>query len=118
MLTTPWSVEFPWELHPDYGFYEFACHEGNTAVRNYIETSRFERANPPPPALPAAVVAVAAAVPEPVHLLVAAVAAVVALPLPTAISSFQIPLPAYKGGESSCPPSRRFSPGSKTQNAF
>jgi hypothetical protein len=46
VLTRPWSVEFPWELHPDYGFYEFACHEGNTAVRNYIETSRFERANP------------------------------------------------------------------------
>jgi hypothetical protein len=46
VLTTPWSVEFPWELHPDYGFYEFACHEGNTAVRNYIETSRYEHANP------------------------------------------------------------------------
>jgi len=43
-------VEFPWELHPDYGFYEYACHEGNTAVRNYIETSRFERANPIAPA--------------------------------------------------------------------
>jgi hypothetical protein len=50
VLTRPWSVEFPWELHPDYGFYEFACHEGNTAVRNYIETSRFERANPIAPA--------------------------------------------------------------------
>jgi hypothetical protein len=24
--------------------YEYACHEGNTAVRFYIETSRFERA--------------------------------------------------------------------------
>jgi hypothetical protein len=47
---SPFAVEFPWELHPDYGFYEFACHEGNTAVRNYIETSRFERANPAPPA--------------------------------------------------------------------
>ena len=46
VLTRSWSVEFPWELHPDYGFYEFACHEGNTAVRNYIETSRFEHANP------------------------------------------------------------------------
>jgi hypothetical protein len=47
---SPFSVEFPWELHPDYGFYEFACHEGNTAVRNYIETSRFELARPAPPA--------------------------------------------------------------------
>jgi len=24
--------------------YEYACHESNTAIRNYIETSRFERA--------------------------------------------------------------------------
>jgi hypothetical protein len=24
--------------------YEYACHEGNTAIRNYIETSRYERA--------------------------------------------------------------------------
>jgi len=23
--------------------YEYACHEGNTTVRYYIETSRFER---------------------------------------------------------------------------
>jgi hypothetical protein len=28
--------------------YEYACHEGNTAIRNYIETSRFERANKKP----------------------------------------------------------------------
>lgn len=28
---------------PDYTFFEYACHEGNTAVRNVIETSRFER---------------------------------------------------------------------------
>jgi hypothetical protein len=26
--------------------YENACHEGNTAERNYIETSRFEREHP------------------------------------------------------------------------
>jgi hypothetical protein len=26
--------------------YEYACHEGNTAVRNYVETSRYEHANP------------------------------------------------------------------------
>jgi len=53
VLTSPWTVEFPWQLEPDYDMYEYACHEGNTAVRNYIETSRFERANPqlfPPPA--------------------------------------------------------------------
>jgi hypothetical protein len=33
-------------LDPEYQFYEYACHEDNTAVRNFIETSRYERANP------------------------------------------------------------------------
>ena len=32
------------KLDNDYKMYEYACHEGNTAIRNYIETSRFERA--------------------------------------------------------------------------
>jgi len=50
VLTRPWSVEFPWQLDPKYDMYEYACHEGNTAIRNYIETNRFERANPLPPA--------------------------------------------------------------------
>jgi hypothetical protein len=44
LSTGSWSAEFPWKLDNDYGMYEFACHEGNTAVRYYIETSRFERA--------------------------------------------------------------------------
>jgi hypothetical protein len=43
VLTSPWSAEFPWKLDPEYEMYEYACHEGNTAVRYYIETSRFER---------------------------------------------------------------------------
>jgi uncharacterized membrane protein YgcG len=46
ILTRPFTVEFPWQLDPKYDIYEYACHEGNTAIRNYIETSRFERANP------------------------------------------------------------------------
>jgi uncharacterized membrane protein YgcG len=53
VLVRPWSVEFPWQMDKDYDMYEYACHEGNTAVRNYIETNRYERANPqlfPPPA--------------------------------------------------------------------
>lgn len=50
VLTRSWSVEFPWQLDPKYDMYEYACHEGNTAIRNYIETNRFERANPLPPA--------------------------------------------------------------------
>ena len=46
VLTRPWTVEFPWQLDKDYDMYEYACHEGNTAIRNYIETNRYERANP------------------------------------------------------------------------
>jgi len=53
VLSRPWSVEFPWKLDPTYGMYEYACHEGNTAIRNYIETSRYERANPAQFAAPA-----------------------------------------------------------------
>src|SRR5690606_33545859 len=33
---------------PDYLMPEYACHEGNTIVRFYTETSRYERANPTP----------------------------------------------------------------------
>jgi len=39
-----WSAAYPMKLDNSYVSYEYACHEGNTAVRNYIETSRFERA--------------------------------------------------------------------------
>jgi hypothetical protein len=38
------TVAYPMQLDNSYKSYEYACHEGNTAVRNYIETSRFERA--------------------------------------------------------------------------
>jgi hypothetical protein len=43
LSTGSWSAEFPWKLDNDYKMFEYACHEGNTAIRNYIETSRFER---------------------------------------------------------------------------
>ena len=45
MLTQPWTAAFPMERRPDYQFFEYACHEDNTAVRNYIVTSRYERAH-------------------------------------------------------------------------
>lgn len=38
------KLRYPMFLDNDYKMYEYACHEGNTAVRYYIETSRFERA--------------------------------------------------------------------------
>ena len=44
MLTQPLAIEYPMQLDNDYKIYEYACHEGNSSVRNYIETSRFERA--------------------------------------------------------------------------
>jgi hypothetical protein len=44
MLTMPWKAAFPWELDPEYRFFEYACHEDNSAIRNFIEASRFERA--------------------------------------------------------------------------
>ena len=44
VLTQPWTAGYPMERDPTYKFFEYACHEDNTAVRNYITTSRFERA--------------------------------------------------------------------------
>jgi hypothetical protein len=43
VLTQPWKAAFPLELDNGYRFFEYACHEDNSAVRNFIETSRYER---------------------------------------------------------------------------
>lgn len=40
------TIAYPMFLDNSYEMYEYACHEGNTAVRHYIETSRYERAHP------------------------------------------------------------------------
>jgi hypothetical protein len=40
----PWTVELPWRRDESYEFFEYACHEDNSMIRNYIETSRAERA--------------------------------------------------------------------------
>jgi len=54
VLTDKFTFGYPMFLDETYQFYEYACHEDNTAVRNFIETSRYERAHPeefpPPPA--------------------------------------------------------------------
>jgi hypothetical protein len=39
-----WTVRAPWKLDDDYQFFEYACHEDNSAVRNYITSSRARRA--------------------------------------------------------------------------
>ncbi|MXO58918.1 hypothetical protein GRI89_05120 [Altererythrobacter salegens] len=43
VFTAPWTARFPWTRNDDYGFFEYACHEGNVQVRNYINSSRAER---------------------------------------------------------------------------
>jgi hypothetical protein len=43
VLTAPWKAAFPLQRDDDYRMFEYACHEDNSAVRNFIETSRYER---------------------------------------------------------------------------
>ena len=47
VLTQPWKAAFPLNRDDDYRMYEYACHEDNSAIRNFIETSRFERRTQP-----------------------------------------------------------------------
>ena len=44
VLTQPWAAGYPMQRDDSYQFYEYACNEDNTAVRNFIVTSRYERA--------------------------------------------------------------------------
>ena len=44
VLTQSWTARYPMQRDESYQFFEYACHEDNTAVRNFIETSRYERA--------------------------------------------------------------------------
>jgi hypothetical protein len=46
LSTGSFTVAYPMYLDNKYESFEYACHEGNTAIRNYIETSRFERTHP------------------------------------------------------------------------
>jgi hypothetical protein len=43
VLTAPWKAAFPLQRDDAYRMFEYACHEDNSAIRNFIETSRFER---------------------------------------------------------------------------
>ncbi len=54
ILTGPFTVRYPMKNDPDLRVVGYACHEGNTIVPNYTNTSRHERANPPKePVVPA-----------------------------------------------------------------
>jgi hypothetical protein len=46
ILTGPFTVRYPMKNDPGYEWWEYACHEGNSIVPNYTNTSRHERANP------------------------------------------------------------------------
>ena len=40
--TQPWKVALPLKQHPEYQFFEYACHEGNYSMRNILSASRVE----------------------------------------------------------------------------
>ncbi|MBO9671193.1 MAG: hypothetical protein J7485_11825 [Sphingobium sp.] len=44
VFTAPWTVQLDWRRHDDYGMFEYACHEGDVQIRNYITASRAQRA--------------------------------------------------------------------------
>ena len=48
VLTRPFTVRYPMRDDPGYLMPEYACHENNTIVPNYVRTNRHERANPTP----------------------------------------------------------------------
>jgi hypothetical protein len=62
--TAPFTVRLDWQRNQKYGMFEYACHEGDEQIRNYITASRAQRAKdaeklaaqeapPPAPAAPA-----------------------------------------------------------------
>jgi hypothetical protein len=44
VLTHPWTARFPLKLDNSYVWWEYACHEGNRTIPDYISSSRAERA--------------------------------------------------------------------------
>jgi hypothetical protein len=43
IFTAPWTVRLDWRRSDGYEMFEYACHEGNVQVRNYITASRAAR---------------------------------------------------------------------------
>jgi hypothetical protein len=60
ILTRPFTVRYPMRNDPSYFMPEYACHEDNTIVQDYVTTNRHERAHPAP--IPAEPVEVPASV--------------------------------------------------------
>jgi hypothetical protein len=44
IFTADWGARLDWQRQDDYEPYEYACHEGNVQLRNYVTASRAERA--------------------------------------------------------------------------
>ena len=42
--TAPWTVAFQMTQEPGYQIFEYACHEGNYAMRNRLSAARAEEA--------------------------------------------------------------------------
>lgn len=43
VFTAPWTTRSDRQRRDDYGFFEYACHEGDVQIRNYISASRTAR---------------------------------------------------------------------------
>ena len=43
VFTAPWGTRLDWQRNNEYAFFEYACHEGNVQLRNYITASRAAR---------------------------------------------------------------------------
>jgi hypothetical protein len=43
VYTQPWTTRLAWVRDESYEFFEYACHEGNVQLRNYITASRAQR---------------------------------------------------------------------------
>jgi hypothetical protein len=43
VFTAPWTARFNWDRDESYQFFEYACHEGDEQIRNYITASKAHR---------------------------------------------------------------------------
>jgi hypothetical protein len=48
VLTRPFTVRYPMKNNPQYEWWEYGCHEGNTIIQNYSQTNKHEREHPDP----------------------------------------------------------------------
>jgi len=44
VFAQPWSARLEWQRDDSFGIFEYACHEGNVQIRNFVTASHAERA--------------------------------------------------------------------------